>query len=333
MKAFLFKQAQTAENNPLECVEMPVPVPEATEILVHVNVCGICHTDLHIVEGDIHPPGLPIIPGHQIVGTVEECGVNAKRFRKGDRVGIAWLRFTCGKCRFCLSGKENLCSNALFTGYHQHGGFAEYATVHEDFAYSIPQDFPDIEAAPLLCAGIIGYRALRLSEIKDGQKLGFYGFGASAHIAIQIAIYRGCEVYVFTRGSRHQALAKKLGATWAGKPDDPPPCKLDSAIIFAPAGELVPLALKNLEKGGIVALAGIHMSDIPAMNYTDCLFDERTLRSVTASTRRDGEELLQIAPLVPIETEVQCFPFEEVNRALQLLKAGRINGAAVLKIK
>jgi alcohol dehydrogenase, propanol-preferring len=333
MKAFLFKQAQTAENNPLERSDLPIPVPQASEILVRVNVCGICHTDLHIVEGDIRPPSLPVIPGHQIVGTVEKCGLNTKRFHIGDRVGIAWLRFTCGKCRFCLSGRENLCGDALFTGYHQHGGFAEYATVHEDYAYSIPQGFSDIEAAPLLCAGIIGYRALRLSEIKEGQKLGLYGFGSSAHIAIQIAVYRGCEVYVFTRGSNHQELAKKLGATWVGKPDDQPPCKSDGAIIFAPAGELVPLALKNLEKGGIVALAGIHMSEIPAMNYADCLFNERTLRSVTASTRQDGEELLQIAPLIPIQTETRCFRFEDINSALQLLKNGHIKGAGILQIK
>lgn len=332
MKAFLFKQAQIAENNPLECVDMPVPVPRAGEVLVRVSVCGICHTDLHIAEGDIVPPGLPVIPGHQIIGTVEECGPHAKRFSRGERIGIAWLRFTCGRCPFCLSGRENLCEEALFTGYHEHGGFAEYTTVHEDFAYSIPQGLSDVEAAPLLCAGIIGYRALRLSEIKEGQKLALYGFGASAHIAIQIAVHRGCEVYVFTRGLRHQELAKKLGASWVGMPGDRPPGRSDSVVIFAPAGELVPVALRNLEKGGTVALAGIHMSGIPAMDYADCLFHERTLRSVTASTRKDGEELLQIASLIPVQTETQCFHFDELNSALQLLKNGHIKGAGVLKI-
>jgi propanol-preferring alcohol dehydrogenase len=245
---------------------------------------------------------------------------------------MAWLFRTCGVCPFCLAGKENLCQKALFTGFDADGGFAEYTKIHEDFAYPIPEVFTDLEAAPLLCAGIIGYRALRLSEITKGQKLGLYGFGAAAHIAVQVAVHRGCEVYVFTRRASHRALSLRLGAVWAGSLDDPPPAKLQGAIIFAPAGEVVPVALGHLDRGGTLALGGIYMTTIPALDYAKHLYDERTMRSVTASTRQDGMELLEAAAKIPIRTETQSFPLEEANRALQHLKAGRINGAGVLEI-
>lgn len=332
MKAMVLKKAMAVEQNPLEFVDVPVPEPGAGEILIHVHACGICRTDLHTVEGEIHPPKMPLIPGHQVVGTVAARGPGAKRFTEGDRVGMAWLYRTCGVCPFCLAGKENLCEKALFTGFDADGGFAEYTKIHEDFAYPIPKVFTDLEAAPLLCAGIIGYRALRLSEIERGQKLGLYGFGAAAHIALQVAVQRGCKVYVFTRGASHRKLALRLGAFWTGSPDDSPPVKLQSSIIFAPAGELVPVALSHLDKGGTLALGGIYMTPIPALDYTKHLYDERTIRSVTASTREDGMELLQTAAEIPIRTETQLFSLEEANSALQFLKAGKINGAGVLKV-
>jgi propanol-preferring alcohol dehydrogenase len=275
---------------------------------------------------------MPVVPGHQIIGTVATCGRDAKRFREGDRVGMAWLFRACGVCTFCLAGKENLCERAQFTGFDADGGFAEYTKIHEDFAYPIPQVFTDTEAAPLLCAGIIGYRALRLSEVRKGQRLGLYGFGAAAHIAVQVAVHRGCEVFVFTRGASHRALALRLGAAWAGSLDDPPPAKLEGAIIFAPAGEVVPVALSHLDRGGTLALGGIYMTTIPALDYGRHLYDERTVRSVTASTRQDGIELLTVAAEIPIRTETQSFPLEEANHALQLLKQGRINGAGILVI-
>jgi alcohol dehydrogenase, propanol-preferring len=332
MNALLLEQASNIEQYPLLAAELPLPFLQPDEILVKIHVCGICHTDLHTVEGDIHPPKLPIIPGHQIVGTVACNGVRAKRFKTGERVGIGWLQFTCGCCTFCRSGRENLCDNPLFTGFHRNGGFAEYTTVHEDFAYPIPYGFSDREAAPLLCAGIIGYRSLKRCEIKSGKRLGLYGFGASAHIAIQIAIHEGCDVFVFTRGKHHQELASELGAVWIGKAEEAPPVKMDSAIIFAPAGELVPVALKNLDKGGVLALGGIHMSTIPPLDYTACLFDERTVRSVTANTRQDGMELMKLAEAIPIKTETQVFPLREANQALHMLKTGQINGAGILAI-
>ncbi|MCX5834538.1 MAG: zinc-dependent alcohol dehydrogenase family protein [Deltaproteobacteria bacterium] len=332
MKAVVLKKAMAVEKNPLEYINVPSPEPGPGEILIRVHACGICRTDLHTVEGEIQPTRMPIIPGHQVIGTVASCGPEAKRYREGDRVGMAWLFRTCGNCPFCLAGKENLCERAQFTGFDADGGYAEYTKIHEDFAYPIPKVFTDLEAAPLLCAGIIGYRALRLSEVKKGQRLGLYGFGAAAHIAVQVAVHRGCEVYVFTRGGAHQALALRLGASWTGSVNDPPPRKLHSAIIFAPAGEIVPVALSHLDKGGTLALGGIYMTPIPALDYTRHLYDERTIRSVTASTRKDGIELLQTAAEIPIRTEIQLFPLNEANRALQLLKAGKINGAGVLEI-
>jgi propanol-preferring alcohol dehydrogenase len=299
---------------------------------VQVEACGICRTDLHVVEGDLPPVKLPIIPGHQIVGRVVERGVEARRFPLGARTGIAWLRSTDGICRYCTHERENLCPNAQFTGYMADGGYAEYATVQEAFAYPVPETLSPIEIAPLLCAGIIGYRALKRSEIRPGQRLGLYGFGASAHVAIQVARHWGCQVYVATRGDRHQALAHEMGAIWVGGTADPPPEKLDSAIIFAPAGELVPAALEALDRGGTLALAGIYLSEIPPLDYERHLFYERTLRSVTANTRQDGIELLQLATEIPIRTQTETFPLEQANEALYRLKHDQIRGAGVLVV-
>jgi propanol-preferring alcohol dehydrogenase len=332
MLAMILNEPDLIENYPLKLVDIQIPIPGPHEILIRVQTCGICHTDLHTVEGELDLPKKPLVPGHQVVGVVEKLGEDVSRFKEGDRVGMAWLYFTCGKCSYCQKGKENLCENARFTGYHVDGGYAQYSIIHEDFAYPIPDRFSAEEAAPLLCAGIIGYRALRLSEIKPGQKLGLYGFGASAHVAIQVAVHWGCKVYVFSRSKKHQKLGEDLGAVWSGESGQTPPEKLDSAIIFAPAGEIVLDALKALDKGGTLALAGIYMTPIPQMDYAEHLYYERTVRSVTASTRKDGEKLLQIAAEIPIRTQITLFPLEEANEALQLLKQGEINGAGVLKI-
>jgi propanol-preferring alcohol dehydrogenase len=332
MLAMILNEPDLIENHPLKLVDIQIPIPGPHEILIRVQTCGICHTDLHTVEGELDLPKKPVVPGHQVVGVVEKLGEGVSRFKEGDRVGMAWLYFTCGKCSYCQKGKENLCENALFTGYHVDGGYAQYSVIHEDFAYPIPDRFSSEEASPLLCAGIIGYRALRLSEIKSGQKLGLYGFGASAHVAIQVAVHWGCKVYVFSRSKKHQKLGEDLGAVWSGESGQTPPEKLDSAIIFAPAGEIVLDALKALDKGGTLALAGIYMTPIPQMDYAEHLYHERTVRSVTASTRKDGEELLQIAAEIPIRTQITLFPLEEANKALLLLKQGEINGAGVLKI-
>lgn len=331
MKAMILRQFGPIEKNPLELAEMPIPQPGPGEILVKVKVCGVCHTDLHTVEGELCEIKLPVIPGHQVVGTVEGGGERALRFKKGERVGVAWLHSACGKCAFCLSGRENLCENGRFTGYHANGGYAEYLTVPEKFAYAIPAIFSDEEASPLLCAGIIGYRALRLSEVKPRECLGLYGFGASAHVAIQIAVNWGCRVYVFSRGKEHQDLARKLGAAWTGSAEEKPPTKMNSSIVFAPAGPLALDALANTESGGTVALAGIYMTPIPEMGYQKYIYHERTLRSVANATRQDGEELLEIAAEIPIRTTTQVFALEEANRVLRLLKEGKISGAAVLK--
>jgi propanol-preferring alcohol dehydrogenase len=332
MLAMSLNEPSLIEDNPLELVDMEIPEPGPHEILVRVQACGICHTDLHTAEGELDLPKRPVVPGHQVVGTVDKLGEGASRFEKGHRIGMAWLHSTCGNCSYCRQGKENLCENAQFTGYHTDGGYAQYAVIHEDFAYRIPDRFSATEVAPLLCAGIIGYRALRLSQIKSGQRLGLYGFGASAHVAIQVAVHWGCKVYVFSRSKEHQKLGKDLGAVWTGKSTEMPLEKLDSAVIFAPAGEIVPDALKALDKGGTLALAGIYMTPIPQMDYTEHLYYERTVRSVTASTRQDGEELLKIAAEIPIRTKTTSFPLQEANKALQLLKQGKINGAGVLEI-
>ncbi len=328
----LLKKFAPIDQNPLELVDIPKPEPGSEDVLLHIKVCGVCHTDLHTVEGELPEVKPPIIPGHQVVGIVEQKGKNASRFKEGDRLGVAWLYSSCTKCGYCTQENENLCESARFTGYHVNGGYGEYIVVPEKFAYVIPEIFSDEEASPLLCAGIIGYRALRLSEIKPGQRLGLYGFGASAHVAIQVAVHWGCEVYVFTRSDEHRKLARKLGAVWTGTSKDEPPTKMDSSIIFAPAGELVLDALSVLDKGGTLALAGIYMTPIPEMDYMKYLYHERTLRSVANATRQDGEELLKISAEIPIRTTTQAFRLEEANEALRLLKEGKINGAAILKI-
>jgi len=302
-------------------------------VRVRVQVCGVCRTDLHIVEGELPPAKRPLIPGHEVVGRVDQVGRNVRTVKEGDRVGIAWLQETCGRCEFCVGGQENLCSQGRFTGYHVDGGYAEYAVVPAAFAYPIPAAFSDEEAAPLLCAGIIGYRALRLSAVKPGQRLGLYGFGASAHITIQVARQWGCSVFVCSLREAHRALARELGAVWVGGAAEPPPEKLHGAIIFAPAGELVPPALHALQKGGTLALAGIHMSPIPSLDYDHDLFGERTIRSVTANTKQDGLDLLREAAAIPIRPHTQRFVLQDANAALQALKAGTIKGAAVLRIE
>ena len=332
MKTMILKRFAPIDQNPLELVDLPIPEPDPENILLRIKVCGVCHTDLHTIEGELPEVKLPIIPGHQVVGFVEKLGKNTTRFKEGDRLGVAWLNSACGKCAFCQRENENLCETARFTGYNVNGGYAEYIVVPEKFAYSIPEIFSDEEAAPLLCAGIIGYRALRLSEIKSGQRLGLYGFGASAHVAIQVAVHWGCKAYVFSRSEEHRNLAGKLGAVWTGTSKDKPPTKMDSSIIFAPAGELVLDALRVLDKGGTLALAGIYMTPIPEMDYVKYLYHERTLRSVANATKQNGEELLQIAADIPIRTTTQVFPLKDANKVLELLKAGKISGAAVLRI-
>jgi propanol-preferring alcohol dehydrogenase len=319
------------ETSPLVRAELPIPEPDESEILIHVAVCGICHTDLHVVEGDLGLPRLPVTPGHQIVGIVERTGAHVSRFRPGDRVGVPWLHQTCGTCAFCRSGRENLCDTAAFTGYHVDGGFAEYVKVKDGFAYPMPPNFSDDHAAPLLCAGVIGFRALRLSNLLPGQRVGLYGFGASAHIAIQIVRHWGCEAYVFTRSDNHRALAEELGASWTGGAGDRAPHPVESAVIFAPAGTLVPVALRGLRKGGTIALAGIHMSPLPQMDYS-LLYEERTLRSVAHSTRQDVNDLLHVAAQIPIRTEVKVYPLDDANSALKNLKQSVISGSGVLVV-
>jgi propanol-preferring alcohol dehydrogenase len=331
MKACVLRAPAAIETNPLEYEEVAAPQPKSGEVLVRVRACGVCRTDLHVIEGELPPRKSPVIPGHQVVGIVERQGENARRFRIGDRVGIAWLHRTDGTCEYCKAGAENLCDNPMFTGYSVNGGYAEYIVAPEDFIYALPAEFPDEQTAPLLCAGIIGFRSLRLSGIKAGGRLGFYGFGAAAHVAIQVARHWNVEVFASTRDVRHQKLALELGAAWAGGTYDEPPKKLDAAIIFAPAGEIVPAALKALKKGGALILGGIHMSPIPSFSY-DLLYQERVIRSVANNTRQDGEDFLRIAAEVPIRTHVQIFPLAEANRALNALKNDAIPGAAVLRV-
>ena len=330
MKAMLLEKTGPVSGSSLTGKDLPDPAPGPGEISVKINACAVCRTDLHIVEGDLDLPGLPVIPGHQIVGRVLAVGNGVDRYSEGARVGIAWLNSTCGHCKFCRSGRENLCHDARFTGFHTDGGYAEEMIVPADFAYPVPDDLPDIQAAPLLCAGIIGYRALKLSGIESGGRLGLYGFGASAHVTIQLARHAGCEVYVFSRGAEHRELAEELGAVWTGGPGDRPNTKLDASIIFAPAGELVLPALEALDRSGALVLAGIHMSPVPELKYEKHLYYERSIRSVTASTRQDGEELLNMASEIPIRTQTQPFSLAEANLALTLLKEGKINGAGVL---
>jgi propanol-preferring alcohol dehydrogenase len=312
--------------------ERPDPIPGPGEVLVRVRVCGVCRTDLHLAEGDLAPRRHGVIPGHEAVGRVEALGPGATRFEPGDRVGIAWLRGTCGTCRFCTSGRENLCEAPRFTGWDDDGGYAELAVVREDFAYRIPEGFSDREAAPLLCSGIIGYRALKRAAMPDGGRLGIYGFGGSAHITAQLALHRGAAVYVMTRSPEARELALDLGAAWAGGADEAPPEKLDSAILFAPVGTLVPPALAALDRGGTLAVAGIHLSDIPRLDYQEHLFQERQLRSVTANTRVDGEEFFRLAAEIPVRTTTVPYRFEDAGLALADLAGDRITGAAVLEV-
>jgi len=330
MKACVLRTPAGIETNPLEYAEVAAPQPKSGEVLVRVRACGVCRTDLHVIEGELPPRKSPVIPGHQVVGIVERQGENARRFAIGDRVGIAWLHRTDGTCEYCKAGAENLCDNPMFTGYSVNGGYAEYIVAPEDFIYALPAEFPDEQTAPLLCAGIIGFRSLRLSGIKAGGRLGFYGFGAAAHVAIQVARHWNVEVFASTRDVRHQKLALELGAAWAGGTYDEPPKKLDAAIIFAPAGEIVPAALKALKKGGALILGGIHMSLIPSFSY-DLLYQERVIRSVANNTRKDGEDFLRVAAEIPIRTHVQIFSLAEANRALNALKNDAIPGAAVLR--
>jgi len=332
MKAMVLRQQKSIYEKPLELFELAKPNPRENEVLIRVNCCGICHTDLHIIEGELPQKKADLVPGHQVVGVVEGIGSEVSRLNIGDRVGVAWLNSTCGSCYFCDNDQENLCKNARFTGYDVNGGFAEYITVTEEYVYPIPNGLSDIEAAPLLCAGIIGYRALRLTNVKRKQRLSIYGFGASAHVTIQVANYQGIDVFVFSRGAEHRELAVNLGAVWTGGYDDVPEFKMDGSIVFAPSGDLVPVALANLQCGGTVALAGIYMTDVPMLNYEKHLYYEKILRSVTASTRRDGRELINIAAMIPVRTEVQVFDLSKANEALILLKDRAIVGAAVLRV-
>jgi len=318
-------------HRPLQLTERPLPIPSSQQVLVQVHACGICRTDLHIVDGELPNPKLPLIPGHQIVGTIVETGAAVQQFSVGERVGIPWLGHTCQHCRFCCSGRENLCAQAQFTGYQLDGGYAEYAIADQQFCFAIPEGYPDLQAAPLLCAGLIGYRSLRMTG--EASRLGFYGFGAAAHILIQVARHQGRQVFAFTRPQDQAAqdFARRLGAVWAGGSDQQPPEELDAAIIFAPVGRLVPAALKAVAKGGKVICAGIHMSEIPAFPY-ELLWGERTIQSVANLTRQDGEEFLALAPQIPVKTAVQAFSLEAANEALAALRQGQVQGAAVLVV-
>jgi propanol-preferring alcohol dehydrogenase len=332
MRAMLLEKAKPAEESPLRLAELPTPVPGPGELRVRVRVCGVCRTDLHIVEGELPLPRLPLVPGHQIVGVVDAVGSGVTRFREGDRVGIPWVYSTCGECAYCRKGAENLCERGQFTGYHADGGYAEAMVARESFAYPLPANFADLAAAPLLCAGIVGYRSLKLSQVKPGERLAMYGFGASAHVVMQVARYWGCEVFVFTRAEVHRQLAREYGAAWVGGAEETPPVLLDAAVIFAPAGRLVLEALRILRRGGTVAIADITMSPIPEIDYDRLLYHERVVRSVANSTRQDAREFLSLAAEIPIRTEVQEFPLADANQALVAMKHSRLRGAAVLRI-
>jgi propanol-preferring alcohol dehydrogenase len=330
MRAWTVASPGPIDSGPLALVERPVPVPAAGEVRVRVAACGVCRTDLHLAEGDLAPKRPGVVPGHEIVGTVDACGPGARRFRTGERVGIAWLRWTCGTCRFCVRGDENLCVAPRFTGWDDDGGYAEFAVVDERYAYALPDTFDDVEAAPLLCAGIIGYRALRRARLPRRGRLGIYGFGASAHLCAQVALYEGARVHVLTRSADARQLALDLGAASAGDAYASPPEPLDAAILFAPAGDLVPVALAALDRGGTLAVAGIHLSAIPQLDYAAHLFEEREVRSVTANTRRDGEELLELAAAIPIHPTTTRFPLARADAALAALAHDDVQGAAVL---
>jgi propanol-preferring alcohol dehydrogenase len=331
MKACLLAAPAPIERAPLQFTDAADPHPSGNQVLVRVRACAVCRTDLHVVEGELPPRRSPVIPGHQVVGVVERNGPQAARFATGARVGIPWLHCTCGLCSYCRSGRENLCEKAEFTGWTVDGGYAQYVTAPEDFVYQLPEGLPDLHAAPLLCAGIIGFRTLRVSGVPHGGSLAIYGFGAAAHVAIQVARHWEIAVYAMSRDERHRQLARDLGAVWAGGASDQPPEQVDGALIFAPAGELVLPALRALKRGGTVALGGIHMSPIPSIDY-GLLYEERVIRSVANNTRADGTDFLRIAAEIPIRTEVREFPLAEANQALYALKNDAIRGAAVLRV-
>jgi propanol-preferring alcohol dehydrogenase len=332
MRAWVVRRPGPIDGGPLVLVDRPQPHPGPGEVRVRVLACGVCRTDLHLAEGDLAPQRPDVTPGHEVVGIVDRRGRDTSRFREGDRLGIAWLHRTCGRCRFCGRGDENLCLAPRFTGWHADGGYAEYAVVPEAFAYPLPAQRSDEQLAPLLCAGIIGFRALRRSALPPGGRLGIYGFGGSAHLAAQVALAEGATVYVMSRSADHRRLARELGCAWAGDTFDRPPERLDSAILFAPAGGIVPAALEALDRGGTLAIAGIHLSEIPPLRYADHLFQERQIRSVTANTRRDGEEFLRTAARIGIRVQTTTYSFERAADALADLAHDRITGAAVLRI-
>jgi propanol-preferring alcohol dehydrogenase len=331
MKAMILKKTGPIEDDPLESVDLPEPGPGPGEVRIRVKTCGVCHTDLHTVEGELSIPKFPIVPGHEVVGIIEEIGEGSQRLKKGDRVGVAWLYSSCDRCKFCSRGLENLCDKAEFTGLQANGGYEEFMVAKEDYVYPMPGNLTDENAAPLLCAGVIGFRSFRLSEVKSGQSLALFGFGASAHIVIQIATSLGCDVYVFTRSEKHRKLARRLGSKWEGGISDAPPRKVDSAITFAPVGWVVREALRTLDKAGTLVINAIHMSPIPELSY-DLLWHERKVRSVANVTRKDVDQFLRIAGDIPIRTEVKVFPLEKANIALRMMKNSEIDGAAVLKI-
>jgi len=330
MRAIVVNAPGPIEGNPLALIEREQPQPGRGEILVRVKACGVCRTDLHVAEGDLPPKHPQIIPGHEVVGIVEGLGPGCSRLQPGVRVGIAWLRETCGRCKHCQSGAENLCPDARFTGWDHDGGYSEFATVREDFAYPLPDALADREVAPLLCAGIIGYRAIKRAGVQPGGTVGLYGFGGSAHLALQVLKHWKCRIFVMSRGGVHQELARALGADWVGSAEEPPPAPLDSAILFAPAGNLVLPALEALDRGGILAVAGIYLTPIPQLDYERHLFYEKELRSVTANTRADGIEFLKLAAEIPIRAETVAMSLDQANHALQMLKHDELSGAAVL---
>ena len=330
MKAMVLDQIAPVSKAPLRLRELPELEPQAGEVRIKVRCCGVCRTDLHVIEGDLPRRKLPVICGHQVVGIVDKVGPRCQLLKVGQRVGIPWLRKTCGQCAYCRAGKENLCEFSVYTGYDADGGYAESAIVPEAYAYVIPDVFDDVHAAPLLCAGIIGYRSLKRADLPPGGRLAMYGFGSSAHIILQIALHRGSEVFVVTRGESHRQLAREMGATWVGESAAEMPAKVNSGIMFAPAGNLVPDAMAQLDKGGTLALAGIYMSEIPGLDYTRTLFYEKNIRSVTANTREDGRELLAEAASILLRPHVTTYPLAQANRALVDLKEDRVNGTAVL---
>ncbi len=332
MKAMMLRKPGSIEERPLSLVSVPIPEPISHQVRIKIHVCGACHTDLHTVEGDIHPPALPITPGHQVVGKVDAIGDMVENFKVGDRVGVPWLHDTCGDCEFCKSGLENLCQSARFTGFHVDGGYAEYMLADSRYTLPIPDKISDEQTAPLLCAGIIGFRSLRQADVLPSERLGLFGFGASAHLTIQVALYWGCEVYVFTRSDIHRQHAAELGAVWVGGADDTPPRPLDKAIIFAPAGWIVHKALERLRPAGTLAINAIHMSPIPELPY-ELLYGERTIRSVANATYSDGIDFLQLAVEIPIRATIQNYPLTQANQALSDMKYSKINGEAVIRVK